>query len=72
MNSNPDLRITTATYDKVFEGKYAKIEDKTGLEGDAHRDETCRLFVLPNKFFPSGYGFALPMDSPYTELFSSL
>lgn len=53
------------------QGKYAVMGDLTSLQTKLGRDFTdkCNWAFIPETFFESGFGLALPEHSPFKELF---
>ena len=44
--------------------------DKTGVVvGAIEREANCEAQLLPEEFYPSGLGIALPLGSPYKPSF---
>lgn len=55
-------------FNKVQQGGYAFISDRTTLELQAASDETCELAVLKYHFLPMPLGIALRKHSPYKSV----
>ena len=49
---------------------WAQLGDKTSSEQHLRSIGSCEWRSLPEEFFPSGLGIALPKRSPYTALIS--
>ena len=49
---------------------WAQLGDKTSSEQHLRWIGSCEWQPLPEEFFPSGLGIALPKRSPYTALIS--
>lgn len=59
---------TAPHIEKVKEGKYAYIAEKSLLEIIASRN--CELHIAKEEFLPLQYGIGLPNESPFTKIFS--
>ncbi|KAL5020559.1 hypothetical protein ScPMuIL_003451 [Solemya velum] len=64
------LALTTEEHvQKVLEGGYAFIADRTGM--DIRKSTNCDLMTTDDKFFPMMYGIGLPNNSPYTKIMAN-
>ena len=54
-------------YEKVKWERYAYINDETPLRVEVAKD--CRLTVIPELFYPSGFGIVVPEGWPYKHYF---
>ena len=52
--------------------KLAAIGDETYVRNKIFSTKHCDITTVPERFYESGLGFALPNNSPYTEMFSNL
>lgn len=50
---------------KVWEGDYAYIQDRTPLLVQASKDKNCELVIMPDGFLPMPFGIGLQKGSPY-------
>ena len=55
---------------KVKEGKYGYIGERS--YSDIITSESCDLQVADEEFLPLQYGFGLPRNSPFTNMFSDM
>ena len=49
---------------------YAYMDDKTGIEQYLYSLRQCGYMMIPENFYPSGLGIALPKGSPYVDTIS--
>ena len=46
------------------------LGDKTGVtRGAIEKHADCEAELIPEEFYPSGFGIALPLGSPYKPFF---
>ena len=74
IKSKPDSLASTTTVGvrKMFsdDPKYVAMSDQTSLLVKARREDRCDWAFMPEVFYPTGFGLALPEGSPYREMFS--
>ena len=49
--------------------QYVTLGDYTYLKEDLLPSTDCRAVLLPENFYPSGFGIVLPQDSPFKPVF---
>ena len=67
---NNVVSTTKVGYTKVRHENYAFISDVTPLSKNASND--CRLTLIREKFYRSGYGIVVPDGWPYKKYFDAM
>ena len=74
ITAKPDSLASTTTVGvrKMFsdDAKYVAMSDQTSLLVKALREDRCDWAFMPELFYPTGFGLALPENSPYRDIFS--
>ena len=74
ITTKPDSLASTTTVGvrKMFsdDAIYISMSDQTSLLVKALREDRCDWVFMPELFYPTGFGLALPENSPYRDIFS--
>ena len=72
LSDNPHVFLPPrkSVTDFIRSGKYVKIGDYMTARRWTTAQTSCKYYILPERFQPTGFGIALPKGSPFREVFS--
>ena len=73
IESDPDNHHVAGIHEvlrRVKREKFAFIDDVTFFK--YYTSDDCSLAIIPEKFYPTGFGLAVPEDWPYIQYFDTV